>query len=184
MAQRRRRNGYMSDGTAAYDLRRQREMAEREAAREERPPLPEERPQPRKKVRVKAKTLVSPFAVVGMLTAGFCVILVIFSYVRLYEATSEVGRLNSELEAVELNNQVLRSQYEGKIDLAAIEDRAIHELGMVQPTASQNVYLNLAGSDRAEIVEVEKTGFFATLTEACSTGIRDLAAYLGKKPAG
>ena len=175
MAQRRRRNGYMSDGTAAYDLRLQREMAERETVRVEQPPLPEERPQPPKKVRVKAKTLVSPFAVLGMLTAGFFVILVIFSYVQLYEAT---------LEAVELNNQILRSQYEGKIDLAAIEERAIHELGMVQPTASQNVYLNLSGSDRAEIVEVEKTGFFATLAEACSTGVRDLAAYLGRKPAG
>lgn len=177
MAHRRRRNGYMSDGTAAYDLRLQQEQA---AA--EQPPLPEERPQPPRKVRVKAKTLVSPFAVLGMMTAGFFVILVIFSYVQLYEAASEVGRLNNELEAVKLDNQILRSQYEGKIDLAAIEDRAIHELGMVQPSASQNVYLNLSGSDRAEIVEVEKNGFFEVLAEACSTGIRDLAAYLSRKP--
>lgn len=177
MAQRRRRNGYMSDGTAAYDLR-----LRREAVETEQPQLPEEQPQRPKKVRVKAKTVISPFAVLGMMTAGFFVILVIFSYVQLYEASSEVGRLKDELAAVEQNNQILRSQYEGKIDLAAIEDRAIHELGMVQPTASQNVYLNLSGIDRAEIVETEKTGFFETLAEACSSGIRDLAAYLSRKP--
>lgn len=177
MAHRRRRNGYMSDGTAAYDLRLHRQRTE-----VEQPRLPEERPQPPRKVRVKAKTLVSPFAILGMMTAGFFVILVIFSYVQLYEATSEVGRLSRELKAVEMDNQILRSQYEGKIDLAAIEERAVHELGMVQPTASQNVYLNLSGSDRAEIVEVEKTGFFAALAEACSSGVRDLAAYLRHKP--
>lgn len=179
MAQRRRRNGHMSDGTAAYDLRLRQETVETEQAR-----LPEERPRRPRKVRVKARTVISPFAILGMITAGFFVILVIFSYVQLYEASSEAGRLKEELAAVEQNNQILRSQYEGKIDLAAIEDRAIHELGMVQPTASQNVYLNLSGLDRAEIVETEKTGFFATLTEACSSGIRDLAAYLSRKPGG
>ncbi len=169
----------MSNGAAAYDLRTQ-----RGAEAPERPKLPEEAPRPQRKVHIKAKTMVSPFAVVGMAAAGFLLVLVIFGYVRLYEATAEVGRLSDQLASVEQSNDALRAQYEGKIDLAAIEERAIHELGMSQPTSSQNVYLDLSGDDRAVIVQEEGPGFFEMLFEACTDGVQDLTAYLSHKPAG
>jgi len=164
----------MTNGAAAYDLRARRGT---EAPKIDRPKLPEEKKRPQKPVRVKAKTMVSPVAVLGMTMVVFLLILVIFGYVRLYEATSELGRLQSKLDSVQQENQTLRSQYEGKIDLAEIEERAIHEVGMVQPTNSQNVYLNLSGTDRAEITQEEETGFFGTLVEACSSGIDDIMSY-------
>lgn len=180
MADGRRRGGYMSDGSAAYDLGALRDSA---APRLERPPEEQPRPRSRPQTRPKAKAMVSPFAVLGAMFAGFLAILVIFGYVRLYEATAEVGRLNAKLSSIKQDNEGLRSQYEGRIDLAAIEQRAIHELGMTQPSTNQNIYLNLAGVDRAEIVEEEDTGFFATLFEACTTGVQELADYLRHKPA-
>ncbi len=170
------RNLYRTNGAAAYDARR-----ETEAPQVERPRLPEERPRPARRVRVKAKAEVSPFAVLGMAAAGFLLVLVIFGYVQLYEAAAEVGRLKDELASVEAENQALSARYEGKIDLAVIEERAIHELGMSQPTSSQNVYLNLAGEDRGVLVTEEELGFFQTLVEACVSGVKNLAGYLGHR---
>lgn len=168
---------YLSNGGAAVDMDSVLWSEEDEQNR-----LPEEAPLPERPVRVKAKTSVSPLSVLLLTAAGFMLILVIFSYVQLYEATSEAGVLSARLAAIEQENQALRSQYEGRIDLEAIEERAIHELGMSQPTTSQNVYLNLAGEDRAVLVRDEKPGFFTTLVEACASGVKNLLAYLSGKP--
>lgn len=170
------RNIYRTNGAAAYDARR-----ETAAPQIERPQLPEERPRPARRVRVKAKAEVSLFAVFGMAAAGFLLVLVIFGYVQLYEATAEVGRLRDELASVEAENQDLSARYEGKIDLAAIEERAIHELGMSQPASNQNVYLNLTGEDRGVLVTEDEPGFFQTLIEACTSGVKNLAGYLGNR---
>ncbi len=166
---------YLTNGGAAVDVH-----SRRETGTEER--LPEEKPRPARPVRVKAKAAVSPLSVLLLAAAGIMLILVIFSYVQLYEATSEAGVLTERLAAIERENQSLRSQYEGRIDLEAIEQRAIHELGMSQPTTSQNVYLNLSGEDRAVLVKDERPGFFSTLVEACASGAKNLLAYLSHKP--
>ena len=121
------RNLYRTNGAAAYDINAFRGTSAPEI---QRPKLPEEQRRPVRRVRVKAKAAVSPFAVVGMMAAACMLVLVIFGYVQLYEATSEVGDLTSELSALQQENQMLQSEYEGKIDLAAIEERATKELGM------------------------------------------------------
>ena len=73
---------------------------------------------------------------------------------------------------------MLRSEYEGKIDLAEIESQATTRLGMVQPTMDQTVYLNLAGRDRAVITEEESSNPFVLLGEAIRSGISSLMEYL------
>lgn len=127
---------YRSNGSAAYDIRTYGNAVPKPRG----PGLPEERPRPVRRQRVKAKTAVSPFAALGLVAAALMLVMVIFSYVQLYEATSEVGRLQEELAALQEERQALTSQYEGQIDLAAIETRA-RELGMVQPTSIETVYL-------------------------------------------
>lgn len=166
------RRSYAYNGSAAYDVYRN-----SAAPQVERPGLPEERRQPLKKTRVKVKTAVSPFAIVGMLAAGWMLILVVFGYVQLYEITSEVGRLQSQLNTLTAEQANLETVYEGKIDLAYIEQRAA-ELNMQQPGNGQVVYLNLAGSDRAEIFLEEKSSPVSEVLQAIRNSVTELVEYL------
>ena len=74
--------------------------------------LPEERRLPQKKKRVKAKSAVSPFAVVGLAVVTCLIILVIFGYVQLYEASEQVSTLESQLSSLQEDQVVLESLYE------------------------------------------------------------------------
>ena len=166
---------YRTNGSAAYDVRRYGNAA----PEIRRPGLPEERrqPTPARRVRVRAKTEIAPLAVLGLVATVGMLILVVFSYVRLYEATAEVGRLNEELAALSQEQQALTSEYEGKIDLAAIEQRA-RELGMVQPTDAATVYLNLSGTDRAEVLSEESPGLLESVIGAFKSSVESLVSYL------
>ncbi len=168
-----RRNQYDMDGSVAYNL-----YTNGSTAPEiQHPGLPEERQLPRKRQRVKAKTAVAPVAVLGMMVVACMLILVVFGYVQLYEATEHVSDLNSELTALQKEQVVLESLYEGSIDLDYIEERAT-ELGLGVPTREQTVYLNLSGSDRAEIYAVEKTNLIQRILQAIRNSASGLVEYL------
>lgn len=139
--------------------------------------LPEERLQPQKKRRVKVKAAVSPFGVVGLAAVVCLMILVVFGYVQLYEATERVSDMESRIASLEEEQRILESLYEGAIDLDYIELRAA-ELGMAQPTDSQKVYVNLSGADRAEIYSREQTGWFARIFRAIESSASGLVEYL------
>lgn len=175
MAANRNRNqiSYRTNGAAAYDVR----AYGNTAPEIQHPKLPQERRQPARRVRVKAKLAVSPFGILGIMAAACMLVLVIFGYVQLYEATTEVSDLSAQLATLNAENQTLRSEYESKIDLSAIEKRA-SELGMIQAGAGQTVYLNLSGSDRAEVLQEEKGNGIAALFEAIKSSVESLVSYL------
>ena len=164
---------YRTNGAAAYDVR----TYGNAAPEIQRPRLPQERRQPARKVRVKAKLAVSPFGVFGLMAAACMLVLVIFGYVQLYEATTEVSNLSDQLASLNEENQTLRTTYESKIDLSAIEKRAT-ELGMIQSGAGQTVYLNLSGSDRAEVLREEEQNGLASVFEAIKSSVESLVSYL------
>ena len=167
-------------GSAAYDLYRYNSSYEYggSAAPEiQHPGLPEEKLAPQRVRRVKAKTAVAPFAVVGLLVAACMMILVIFGYVQLYEATEQVSRMKSELSGLQEDQAVLESLYEGSIDLTYIEARAA-ELGLMTPSRDQTVYVNLSGSDRAEIFETVHLNLFQRVIRAVENSATGLVEYL------
>ena len=55
---------------------------------------------------------------------------------ELYEARSDVGKLQTQLSTLEEQQARLQSQYDNALDLEQIEKRA-KELGMRQPGSSQ-----------------------------------------------
>lgn len=176
MAQKRidRQRTYRTNGAAAYDVRAY------ETALPKRKPaqLPEERQAPakvRQKV-VRARLPVMPGMVLGFLAISVMVALVIFTQADLYEATSQASALTTQLEEVAHNNEMLQTEYESKIDMDAIEKRAM-ELGMVQPTANQTVYLDLTGTDRGEVLQ-QDSGSDASIFQKLVDGVARLVAYL------
>lgn len=159
-------------GTAAYDIRQS-------AVRKPRPvQLPEERELPPVHVRkVRARLRVSPFSVLGIAVTVFLAVLVVFGYVRLYEASTEVSNLERQLSTLEQERGRLESKYENKVSLAQIEEQA-EALGMSKPRSSQTVYLDLGGADRAEITPAEHTNILVMVYSAIRDSIRDFVEYL------
>ena len=135
------------------------------------------RRRPRSVQRVRARTAIAPFTILGAAITACMMILVIFGYVQLFEASSRVSRLESRLQSLQEEQLLLQSKYEGKIDLAAIEQRA-SELGLRKPSQEQIVYVNLTGTDQAEIYTTEKSSILGEMIGAIEQSISDLIAYL------
>ena len=162
---------YSTNGAAAYDVYSV-ENTLRQPVRH-----PQERELPQKRQRVRARTAVAPFTILGAAISACMMILVIFGYVQLFEATSRVSKLESQLQSLQEEQLLLQSKYEGKIDLAGIEEQA-ETLGLRKPSQEQIVYVNLAGTDQAEIYKTEKSSILSEIIGAVEQSISDLIAYL------
>jgi len=162
------------NGSAAYDLYRTEGSA---APKIERPGLPEERPYTRPERRVKVKAAIAPTSVVGLMVAACMLILVVFGYVQMYEATQRVSDLKSELSRLQQEQVVLDSLYEGSINVELVEEQAT-ALGYSAPEKDQVVYLHLTGTDKAEIYEVQKDNLFTRVIKAIENSAAGLVEYL------
>ena len=161
---------YNFNGSAAYDYRTG-------AVQEPRPAvLPEEKPAVKTRKAPKAKLTIAPVALAGMLAAAALLIMMVYSYVQLYEATERVGQLEKELTVAQANTAKLRSTYESRIDLAKVEARA-RELGMGQPTARQTIYLNVAGADSTEVIQVDGRSYAQKAIDAIIQGVEGVLEY-------
>lgn len=176
------RRSYQTNGAAAYDVYAWQNTS---AAPQRKPApqqLPEERPVPQRRQRVKARTALAPFTLFGVLTVACLLVLVVFGYVQLFEASSKVSELESRLESLQEEQTLLQSRYEARIDLDAIE-AAAGELGLAKPVQTQIVYVNLAGQDGAEIYQEEKTSVVGEIFGAMEQSVSNLIAYLRGDPA-
>lgn len=170
MANKRR---YYENGSAAYDMYSN-AVSPLHLPQE----LPEERAVParKQKVKVKAKAAIAPFALVGVVVALCLLTMVVYGFVQLYEASSEVGELNGRLTELQIENGKLRSGYESAIDLTLIELQA-KQLGMKMPSPNQEVYLNISNTDRGEVIAAEKPNVFRQTWEAVRESFTGILEY-------
>lgn len=165
-------DNYRSNGSAAYDIRAN---TARPVERPERLPDAPQRTKPVR--RVKTKLAIAPFTVLGTAIAVVMLFLVVFSYVRLYEAQSQVSELKDQKTELTTQQQRLRSQYENSLDLSAIEMRA-KELGMRQPLASQIVYVEVAAGDTVQLdTAPEERNLLERVYDAFYGVISDVVEY-------
>lgn len=171
---------YETNGAAAYQVytlpeyQNYQDNTARQPVRRE---LPQEQRVPQQERRVRAKTAVAPFTVVGMLAVMCMLVLVIFGYVQLYEASTDVSALKQELFALQGEQVQLQARYDSKLDMNALEAKAM-ELGLSAPREEQIVYVCLTGTDRAVILEPEKTSVIGEIFSALEESISDLIEYL------
>jgi len=69
---------------------------------------------------------------------------------QIIEQSSQIARLENEIAATEAKIIEKQFEMEKKIDLNAIEDRAIAVLGMQRPEKSQIVYIDMHAEDYTE----------------------------------
>lgn len=170
---------YRDNGAAAYDVYAWNDNAARQyddnrAYRQpQRRELPEEQRREQPYRRVKAKTAVAPFTLAGLVVVACLMVLVIFGYVQLFEASSEVSRLETQLSNLKEQQLMLQSKYDAKIDLDAAADYAA-EIGLTKCQPEQIVYVNFSGADQAEIFSPTRTSVLGEIVEAMQQSILGL----------
>ena len=177
MAERRRNNfTYHTDGSAAYQVDYVPGSRESTAR-----PLPKQQPKPHKKTRKKPvvheKIAIAPFAVLGVALALFMLVLVLFGYVQIYEAGSEVANLEDRIATLQEENKKLQTQFENAVDLQQIEQSA-RELGMQQPSSKQKITVRVPVEDVTVISAETGSNPIETAVRAIYETAQDLLEYL------
>lgn len=165
---------YRTNGAAAYDIHRYEAFATGNAARQLEQPKPQRhvhhRPKP------KAKLMIAPVSVMGLLIVACMLVFVISGYVRLFEETTAVSELQDQLNETQEYQERLRATYNDMVDLDKIQERA-NELGMSVPNSKQTIYLALEGCDRAVISGGTQESVTATAWHAIRSSIHTLVEY-------
>lgn len=163
------RMDYRTNGAAAYDVNGYNAATG---------PAYELVPAHRPRRKPKAKLMIAPVSILGLLAAACMLVFVICGYVQLFEASDSVSELRSQLsEAQELQHR-LQSDYNSKIDLEMIQQRAT-SLGMTVPNSKQTVYLNLAGTDRAVIGDSRHDSFVRSMWNTITHSLHTFGEYFG-----
>lgn len=171
------REKYRSNGSAAYDIYAAQNVQNYALPKQRPERLPDAPAHPRPVRKTRTKVAVSPFALIGGAMACLMLLLVVFSYVRLYETKSQVGELESKLSDLNEEQARLQSKYEGALDLEAVEQRA-KELNMRKPGPSQIVYIQVGSEDTAEVYTATKSeNFFQRAFSAFKNIFTDALEY-------
>ncbi len=158
MADRKRTAAQMANtsfGNVAYDL-----SNTVVAPRREERQAPQRQPEPKRQSsrrtaaqpQVRPQQGISLFAVSGFAAVALMAVLVLTSYIQLnsvYAATSTMEDYLAELVEEEAS---LTSEYNDLFDTATLQEAA-DEAGLVEPSSTQKVYLELAEPDNAVVYE-------------------------------
>ena len=174
------RPDFRTNGSAAYDIRRGPTPAQNDGSAAPKLPEPQRKPRPKARPkaqpRPKAKLSVSPVAIAGMLAVACLLLFVVCGYVQLFEESSHIAELKTELAEADALNERLQATYDSKVDLDEIARKAA-ALGMTEPNSRQTVYLNLQGTDRAVINEGGSENVVQTAWDAIVRSVRTLKEY-------
>lgn len=168
MASQRRTRRYETYGSVAYQPDYSREYQRGTAAPARRAHEPERQHRPRVQPRTQTATrpsvevrpqgAVAPFAVIGFAAVILCALLLVMSSAQLAVANAQIVELNSTLDELHNEEQMLTAQYELAFDLNAIEEMLLAEGIMVKPTGDQTVYMDMSGGDSVVYYEAATGG--------------------------
>lgn len=149
MATRQRKTVYRTNGSAAYAPAYEGNVVRAPRRQEETRSLPKRNPrrQPvtRPQVQVRPAGRVSPFAVVGFLSAGMLAVLLILSTLQLHMLSNTVVDLRDQVSELEIRNTSLTAQYEQVFDMEHLQ--AAVGSTMVRPTSDQITYIDMSQPD-------------------------------------
>lgn len=174
-----RRNGQPVDGSLAYDL----DWAVRERELEHAGEMPrrQEREQVRvhekPKVQVRERQHISPFTVLGTMTAIGMAVLVLLGYIQLTVLSADTVALKKELSALETENLRLTTEYERMFDLATVKEAA-EAAGMVKPGSSQICYIDLSEGDSVVVCQQAEPSMLARIWTSLHHGVYAVMEYL------
>lgn len=166
---------YRENGSAAVDFYALRNNAARPL--EQPSHLPDAPKKPARAQRPKAKLHASPMLIISGIVAAFLLFLVIFNYMRLYEAQSLLSDLKEQQEELTEEQNRLQAKYESMINLEEVAARA-RGMGMREPLPAQVVYVEVASGDTTEVFSApEQKGLIARVYDAFHDSLSDVVEY-------
>ena len=163
---------YRTNGSAALNIYTQ-ESTARPLERPQRLPDAPARKQQKEKLRLT----VSPFTILGGAVAILMLLLVVFSYVRMFEEKSEVSAMQETRTALTQEQERLTATYEQSLDLKEVEQRA-RQLGMREPLPSQIREIEIAAGDTTQVFDApEESNIFVQVFDAFQSLFRDAVEY-------
>lgn len=164
---------YRTNGSAAYNIYTAQESTARPLERPKRlPDAPA-----REKQKERLKLAVSPFTILGGAAAIIMLLLVVFSYVRMYEEQSLVSTMQETRAALMQEQEHLTATYEQSLNLQEIEQRA-RQLGMREALPSQIREIEIAAGDTTQVFNApEERNIFEQVFDAFRSVFRDAVEY-------
>lgn len=161
MATMTRRRTTATYGNVAYDLDYMGNVAVEQGTAErvyqpEPKVRPRERIRTRTKVQVREQQRVAPFAITGFLAVAAIAVVVLLSYIQLYQVNTEAVELRSQLSELKIEEAKLSARYEKTFDMQAIEESLLSSGAMVQPKSNQIIYMDLSEPDSAVVYGQEE----------------------------
>ncbi len=163
---------FRMNGSAALSIYTQ-ESAARPLERPRKLPDAPAQTQPKEKLRL----VVSPFTIVGGVAAILMLLLVVFSFVRMFEEQGKVSALQDTRAALTQEQERLTATYEQSLDLKQIEQRA-RQLGMREVRPSQIREIEIAAGDTTRVFDApEERNIFEQVFDAFQSLFRDMVEY-------
>lgn len=137
-----------------------------EPRREERkvviPAAPQTEEYKRTKTAPQPKQAIPLLSIVGFACAAVLLVFSLMAKINLTVITDEAASLETQLNALELEQNRLLIQYESVFNRTEIEEYAIQTLGMQRPRQEQIIYINSSAPDKAVVLqnETQSKGLF------------------------
>lgn len=75
--------------------------------------------------------------------------LMIYRYAIILETNDQITKLKEECAEIESNNQAIQTKIDRGLELGALEEYAVTQLGMIRPDSSQVFYIDMQMDDAA-----------------------------------
>lgn len=163
---------YRTNGSAALNIYTQ-ESTARPLERPQRLPDAPKQKKPKEKLRLH----VSAFTIAGGAVALLMLVLVVFSFARMFEEQSKVASLQSVSAELSQKQERLTAEYEQSLDLKQVEQRA-RQLGMREVQPSQIREIEIAAGDTTQVFDApEERNIFEQVFDAFRSLFRDAMEY-------
>ena len=128
------------------------------------------------KASVRPAQRLEPATVLGFVTVGVLLTLLVLCYVRLNAISREIVDMKEQNSQLETEQISLLTRYEQAFDLAAVKTAA-EAAGMSQPSDSQITYIELPGQDNAVAYSGTEESWFDGAADALREAASALTAY-------
>lgn len=172
-------------GNLAYDLnydeRRRRgyeqpRSTEPDRAEVSTPVVPKANPATSPRTRRRHAISVSPVAVLGFAALAVMVVMLVMSYAKLTEISSNVVSMKNELSSLEVEHVALVTRYEKTFDLSAIKEAA-EAAGMSKPSAAQVYYVDLSAPSNVVIYQPAQASVLSRIFTALGQNVSSMVEY-------
>jgi len=115
-------------------------------------------PQPHTRARTQPMSHLSIKGTLVFICVMALMFFIVYTYMQMAEMSKASWEIKQQISQLQKEEELLLREKNSLINMQELERIAVEELGMVKPTRSQIIYINLSGEDHAELITQKTTG--------------------------